>query len=132
MKSTNRGIRGRLCLDIVERVQCREAACPASLRIASPSSLGTNMGQEKACHLGNFSRSSLSSVRRKIDEDEVRVLTVTVEEDPLPVRRDIEASRDERPVQVREIAYLTRGQIEEREILQPEHAFADHQTFSIG
>src|SRR6266852_4837494 len=86
--------------------------------------------EELACWelLSDFS----FSARRKIDQDNVRILTIAIKENLLPIGRNIETSVDESRAQMSEVAELAGGQIEQRKILQPQHSLADHQALSIG
>ena len=71
-------------------------------------------------------------MRRPIDQDEVGAPAVAVEEDLLAVRRNIEALHDDFPVQIRQKALLACGEIQQREVLQPQHPLRHDQTLPVG
>jgi hypothetical protein len=74
----------------------------------------------------------VSSALRPVDQYDIGVLAIAVENDLLAVGRNVETPRDDLAAQVRQLALLTGRQIEQREVLLPQHALRYDHTLPVG
>ena len=68
-------------------------------------------------HAANLERLGLSLVFREIDQDDVRVITQSVEHDPRSVGGDVKCADGAGVVEPSQLAVLHRRQVEEPEVL---------------